>query len=498
MNSARLQIEMRAPNDLLRFRKIEGVETLQPYWKILLLVAATIQFSPVKGVAADAGALKAGAARVEITPDANAIPQPFTSIHDPLYARAIYLDNGLDRALLLNADVGGISTAITDKVSGELSKALNIPAAKILISATHDHNAIFGGPRSSGPGGSQGAAAGVFQTKLESGLVQAAQRARDRMQPARIGYGTGSLYLNANRDAINEQSRLWSQEPNLDYASDKTLAVVKIESLSGELIAVYMNYAMHANSLFLEGMISGDFPGEAERYIEHIYDNKAVALWTSGAAGDQNPLYLRANLKIEQARIHAVMDAEHVDLGTAIMRAMFMGIPDADKIPVDAVAMEQSLELVKSMGQITAEETMRVMSHIHVLKTEVKIEGEQQEVTCPARKRLDTGREGAPGKYEDSPDPVLIKIGALRIGDIALGSANAELYNMIGQQVKEGSKFHDTIMVTLTNGMANSGYVPTDDAFGRYTFQVLGSALKPGCAEASIVGGVDEMIEKMD
>jgi hypothetical protein len=155
----------------------------------------------------------------------------------------------------------------------------------------------------------------VFQTKLESGLVQAAQQAHDRMQPARIGYGTGSLYLNANRDAIDEQSRLWSQEPNLDYPSDKTLAVVKIESLSGELIAVYMNYAMHANSLFLEGMISGDFPGEAERYIERSYNDKTVALWTSGAAGDQNPLYLRANLKIERVRIQAVQDTEHVDPG---------------------------------------------------------------------------------------------------------------------------------------------------------------------------------------
>jgi hypothetical protein len=46
--------------------------------------------------------------------------------------------------------------------------------------------------------------------------------------------------------------------------------------------------------------------------------------------------------------------------------------------------------------------------------------------------------------------------------------------------------------------MANSGYVPTDDAFGRYTFQVLGSALKPGCAEARIVNGIDEMIGRME
>ena len=322
--------------------------------------------------------------------------------------------------------------------------------------------------------------------------------ARDRMQPARIGYGTGNLYLNANRDAIDEQTRLWSQEPNLDYPSDKTLAVVRIEAVSGELIAVYMNYAMHANSLFLEGMISGDFPGEAERYIEHMYDDKAVALWTSGAAGDQNPLYLRANLKIEHVRVQAVMDAEHVDLGTAIMHAMFSGNPEADKVAVDPVAMEQSLQMVKTMGQITAEEAIRVMSHMRELNTEVKIEGEQQDVTCPARHRLDTGREGAPGKYEDSPDPVHIKIGALRIGDIVLGSANAELYNMIGQRVKAGSKFRDTIMVTLTNGMANSGYVPTDDAFGRYTFQVLGTALKPGCAEPGIVNGVNNLIEKLN
>lgn len=73
----------------------------------------------------------------------------------------------------------------------------------------------------------------AFETKLVSGLVQAAKEARDRMQPARIGFGAGNLYLNVNRDAIDEQTRLWAQQPNLEYPSDKTLAVIKIESLSG-------------------------------------------------------------------------------------------------------------------------------------------------------------------------------------------------------------------------------------------------------------------------
>ncbi len=465
---------------------------------IALVITGVIQLLPNQAAAAVQGALKAGAARVEITPDTNAIPRPYTSILDQLYARAIYLENGHDRAVLLNADVGAMTNAITDKVAAHISHELNVPVANILISATHDHSAIFGGPRPPNAKSPENPAADAFEAKLISGLIEAAEQAHDKMLPARIGFGTGNLYLNVNRDAIDEQTRLWSQEPNLEYPSDKTLAVIKIESLNGDLLAVYMNYAMHANSLFLDGKVSGDFPGEAERYIEHTYNDKPVALWTSGAAGDQNPLYLRANSKIADARIHAVMDAEHVDLGTAIMHAMFTGNPEADKITLDPVALEQSIQLVKSEGQMTAEEAIRVMNRIRVMNTEVKIEGAQQDATCPARRRLDTGREGAPGKYEDSPDPVHIKIGALRIGNVALASANAELYNMIGQHVKAGSKFHDTIMVTLTNGMANSGYVPTDDAFGRFTFQVLGSALKPGCAETGIVSGVDGMIDKME
>jgi neutral ceramidase len=458
-----------------------------------------VQVSSIQSSTAAIGPLKAGAGRVDITPDANAIPRPYTSILDHLYARAIYLENGYDRAVLLNADVGAIATAITDKVSAAISRELNVPSANILISATHDHSAIFGGPRppAGGDPGQENAPAKMFEEKLVSGLKQAAKQAQDNLQPARIGFGSGDLYLNVNRDAIDEQTRLWAQEANLGYPSDKTLAVIKIESLNGQLIAVYMNYAMHANSLFLNGMVSGDFPGEAQRYLERTYD-KAIAIWTSGAAGCQNPLYWRANHVVEQARIRAVMEAEHVDLGTAIMHAMFAGNPAADKVAVDPVAMDQSIQLVKAMGLLTAEETIRLINHIRNMSSEVKIEGAQQEVTCPGRRRLDTGREGAPGKYEDSPDPARIKIGALRIGDIALGSANAELYNMIGQQVKAESKFHDTIMITLTNGMANSGYVPTDDAFGHFTFQVLGSSLRPGCAETAIVKGIDDMIHKME
>ena len=44
-----------------------------------------------------------------------------------------------------------------------------------------------------------------------------------------------------------------------------------------------------------------------------------------------------------------------------------------------------------------------------------------------------------------------------------------------------------TIVVTLANGSANSGYIYSDEAYSHLTFQVIGSRLKPGCAEGKIV-----------
>jgi hypothetical protein len=82
------------------------------------------------------------------------------------------------------------------------------------------------------------------------------------------------------------------------------------------------------------------------------------------------------------------------------------------------------------------------------------------------------------------------------LGDIALTGVDAEVYNLIVQRLKKESPFVKTIMATTTNGSANSGYIPSDDAFVRHTFQVLGSRLQPGHAEGAIVNGLLDMMEK--
>lgn len=73
------------------------------------LLAAFFICNSAFGAAAERGRLRAGAARVDITPPVNPEYPPSGKYeHERLYVRAIVLDNGLTRAAVLNADLGNM------------------------------------------------------------------------------------------------------------------------------------------------------------------------------------------------------------------------------------------------------------------------------------------------------------------------------------------------------------------------------------------------------
>ncbi len=61
-------------------------------------------------------------------------------------------------------------------------------------------------------------------------------------------------------------------------------------------IAVYYNYAVHGVINGQLDQVSGDIPGATSRYIEDSLDNEAVAVWSTGASGDQKSHLLPADL----------------------------------------------------------------------------------------------------------------------------------------------------------------------------------------------------------
>jgi len=75
-------------------------------------------------------------------------------------------------------------------------------------------------------------------------------------------------------------------------------------------------------------------------------------------------------------------------------------------------------------------------------------------------------------------------------------SVNGEVYSQIGMRIKAEAPAGRTMVVTLANGSANSGYIYSDEAYSHLTFQVIGSRLKPGCAEEKIVSTAIDLMRR--
>ena len=233
---------------------------------------------------APTGRLRAAAARMEITPKPGDLTIATDSIRDPLFARVVLVDDGSACAVLVGLDLGGASTALVTDAVARASAVTGCRPDNFLVSATHTHS-------SSPQGLGQGAATAGM---VADAIVEAARTARTRLAPARIGYGHTNVDLSVNRDLFNSKLE-WRQEPNPAGSSDKTLAVVEFLGADNVPIAVYMNYAMHPINFYLSGVISADFPGEASRYVEDLFESRTVAIFSQGASGDQNPRDFRSS-----------------------------------------------------------------------------------------------------------------------------------------------------------------------------------------------------------
>ena len=418
--------------------------------------------------------LRVGAAKVDVTPSPNELPKNGYGVLDHLYARAIVLDNGAATAALVTVDAGGIAEPLWQAVSQSIARDLGIPATHVLLTATHTHSA--GGQR--GPDYAQK-------------IVEAVRLARQRLTPARVGYGTGESYINVNRQIIDPKTGRWWEGPNREGPSDKTVAVVKFETVSGEPIAVYYNYSVHGVITGQLDQVSGDIPGATSRYIEESFDDKVVAVWSNGAGGDQNPIYYQQTYDLRDIRTK-----EYASRGIDISNAMPPGGQGLNRSdPVVARLMNQQRQMASSMGQFLGEEVRFVTRGIARLESTVPIAAGTTNVTCPGRERTNEGRAGFEGTYKDAA-PVDIRLGLLRVGDVMIGAVNAEVFNPIAQRLKRESPFKATMMTTLTNGSARSGYIPDDESYGKYSFEVLSSRLKPGCAETAIVKGILGLIDE--
>ena len=437
----------------------------------VLLAAVVI----MQGRAVETGTLHAGAARIDITPAADAaLPmsgyagrkEGFKGIHDPIYARAIVVGDGTRLAAIVSWEVIGVPHAVWEELSQRIAKETGIQPEYLQLTAVHNHSAPspFGLYSNASPQSAE------YTKRLMDATVEVIKQAKANLQPARMGTGSGTAHVNINRREYSAD-RGWWLGFNPDGPSDKTVTVMRFDALSGKPIAVFINYPVHVVVMGPENyQISGDLAGATSRYVENYYRRKpedtprsdagplirlapeaatdgVVALWTSGAAGDQNPISL---------------------------------------------ARGSDFTMVDALGKILGEQAVRAAAAVQTTDR-ASIWGKQQVVSCPGRRLEPAPRPRTVHTWADA-DPVTIRLGLLMINDVVLAGVSGEVMTMIEQRLRKASPFSRTMMLTHANGA--SGYIPDDAAYDQVSYEIESSRLKPGCAESAIVNGFLSLIEQ--
>ena len=85
------------------------------------------------------GQLSAGAAKVDVASPDDALPAGYKAVQDHVYARAVVLDNGMEKAVLVTADVVVFGEPAYQRVVQQITEAVGCPRENIVISSTHTH-----------------------------------------------------------------------------------------------------------------------------------------------------------------------------------------------------------------------------------------------------------------------------------------------------------------------------------------------------------------------
>ncbi len=222
--------------------------------------------------------LKAGAAKVDITPPVGYAmwgygarhDSPSVGVLDPLWARALVLGVGNEKIALVSLDLGRAPPRqSTQAIRAKVKDAAGID--HIFLCASHTHH----GPvleLDNWPDAKHS-----YVHDLEQKLADVIIEADKSLRSSKIGFASKEVPFNRNR-----HSKL------ADKPVDREFLVMRVEDLDGKPIAHAVNFAAHPT--MREGRdlrFSADYPGALAAVVEK--DTGVPGLFLQGAAGDLSP-----------------------------------------------------------------------------------------------------------------------------------------------------------------------------------------------------------------
>lgn len=199
---------------------------------------------------------------------------------EALFATALAIGQGPKTALLLTVDLCGFDDSMVKEVKQELYRKRGLPAAAVLVNASHTHFAPVTQLWATWQPHNQLPDSSYLNLVVKPALVKAAENALDNMRPAAIYFGRGKTSIGRNRSNKG-------QETPYDDAVD----VLRVETLDGKDNYVLVLAACHpvfGTAGRRNYTISSNYPGFMRHQLEQELKN-TTALFMQGCAGDINP-----------------------------------------------------------------------------------------------------------------------------------------------------------------------------------------------------------------
>jgi neutral ceramidase len=409
----------------------------------LLPLMTSLVWTP-PSLATDATGLKAGAARIDITPGKPVTMSGYaarkgfsTGVHDPLSARVLAFEAGDRRLVLISADLIGFYGGTADDMRQSLLREFHLRPSGLFLAGIHTHAGPALTISQDGPANNL-----EYTQKLKGKLLEVTRQALDNLEPVRLGLGIGSCPVGANRRELRIEKSGRSTivlGRNTCGPTDKEVLVMKVARADGTLKAVAFDYATHATCLGGKNYtISGDVLGLAEQFVEKILGAGVVAPVFAGASGNINPWF----------RALESFNTEPGWVPEPVLQGTFLG-----------------------------EEVVHVCRAIDPTGTADRIGTAMTTLQLPAKPP-----EGAAKKR--NPGTVPFSVTVARLGDVAFVGLGAEVCTEIGMAIKAASPCAHTFVITHCNGAAS--YLPTKEMYVQGGYEVRTSPFGPQAADLVI------------
>lgn len=230
-----------------------------------------------------------GVAKDLITPDfkthmagyGSYFDQYFTGIHDDLYVRALLLDDGQQKILMLSLDLLFHDRQLTELVKAYAYEKFGFAHEHVFISYSHTH----GGPAVRGYDDSS-MHSEEYEHFLQGRIFNCINRTMINQFEGTFHYGSVEGDWNINRRRPVE-GRI-ENRPNPDGPKDDNLHLLQVKDLDGNVKVLLFNFACHPVTVRDALVLSGDFPSR----ICHLLEAEcfgSTAIFFQGAGGNSRP-----------------------------------------------------------------------------------------------------------------------------------------------------------------------------------------------------------------